>query len=145
MAKATFNFGDDVENPDPPSFDLFGKTTKGDVVGPFEFHCIGHLNEIKLSQTLAAIEQNAIIAIGDILSFIRYCLVDEDVAEFDDLLARKDVNIDSTILGNVMKFLVEDYAKRPTQAPSVSSVGPTPTGITSTGAASGKTDEAPSA
>jgi len=73
-----------------------------------------------------------------LVNFITAVLLDDQVEPFLDLVHSKDTIIEIDLLGEIVTWLVEEYAGRPTERPSRSAGGPRSTTRTSTGGSSSR-------
>jgi hypothetical protein len=95
---------------------------------------VPEMQGVALTDMVAALKENQMFVASQIVEFIGQCLIEEDVPRFRKLTHSKDVVIQLDLLGNIMTWLVEEYANRPTEAPSGSPNGHSSTVPTSTDA-----------
>lgn len=110
---------------EPLEFELAGVT----------FHCFAQA-PARAAIALATLQQNAAPTVAA-AAYITECLLsDGDAVAFDDLLKRRDVLITGRELGDVVEWLAEQYAARPTTPLSASASGLPTDGGVSTGSSS---------
>ena len=92
---------------------------------PFEeeFRCLPDAPGTALVMLLGAIDGSLALRAGAVISFLDAVLVPEDEARFRVLIQSKDRLIPVETLGEIMDWLVEAYANRPTPPPSGSPDG----------------------
>lgn len=123
MAARHKNFGSPVASSDEPiTFEIYGQV----------FRCRPALQGVVLINFIAeSASDDSAAGAKAVLEFFNKAIRPEDRERFFEMTNSEDYVIPMETLSEIMDFLVEAYAARPTQQPTPSGTGPETTGTTS--------------
>lgn len=97
-------------------------------LGGENFTCIAEAPAGIMMDFVADASEGGAKTLPAMLAFLRGVLIEDDTERFDKMIYDKTVQINTTVIADLVVWLTEEYTGRPTERPLDSTPGPQATG-----------------